>query len=1092
MRRALCAHELSNPSFLASIIALSQLNKLKNPAQSFSKLTVITKIVLNIFKMSHHVVNRHHSREDSGDNRGVRQIHLAFRQAVQTVIDEWTETGWRAIPLSVVTGNDRGRALRDPEPYVSEVITLTTDNAERVLRSLVGQREPANVRLLAMTGMGKSTLVPSLLSRLAGPGVYVIEPAMHLATQAHAYVLQKYSADAQLLTATTRVGSGGGITFTTAAIMLSMMLMDRRFCTTAIKVMYLDECHEATAEYYCLRVLMAENLRHVHRFYASATHGDSDLEKNHRLHAIEYMHFPYVPASSWISAADQSAPWFPSNIKKRTLVFLPEISEALTLKPWYERAAVPTEILSRQSDVTEYRRIYQFLHNRGSNRCVVLTDDVAETGLTMPIDVVIDLMRKKCSYYNPSLRRYEFRYRPTTRAETLQRAGRLGRLKSGRYYYCTRATDTHPLLFDNERHRAYLWLRVFGLHPLARFDDIIADFGLLTIIGAAQILNCRLPPMITRFYLDDQGCFYNNLESAIRFYMRNSDDVRYGAHRCDPRTSVNWNTTQFSHEALDDGRPVSVKIPSGEGCISSNQQVHLSYAAEHGFSEVAEDLYDDNLSPPYLPPVRSADTFVPSDSGPISPPATDAVATAVTDDNNEESLSTVSPLASSTFERASVAPSRVTTLPAYRSEATQPPSYHTNIENDPHAHVLHSLGRHSSVVSSGFSACYADDQRIPPEVVPRRRTTLSAVEPTRIIGSRTADYRQYLSLAYRDLSKLPPNAMIFPSDTGNTDYDFLSLSKSQKKDINRLLVGGFPLAKLSSEARAQLFVAFCCYWNFVVKQKIQYCTQLSIAENESQVSFIRGILPRILTLPALRSKKAYYCARFQSLIQVYTVFRLYGYSVKVHPDTFHTGPLPIVNRPYLHSDCSGRICGRHDYFTFSKVSRDPGGLRHIGYAITNGNIVICPAHMIRLNSMHFLFDGHNRRYEFSRFVLYNSFDVAIGRVVTPFPSPRICYHWAMPLAQPRHRMRVTVPVIDSYVTLDDLERNTYLAALPTQPGYSGLPVLSRNYEIVGFLAGGVPHRRNLAVVRPFAFLLSHYNIDVKEDDRFPLYYESKV
>jgi len=291
------------------------------------------------------------------------------------------------------------------------------------------------------------------------------------------------------------------------------------------------------------------------------------------------------------------------------------------------------------------------------------------------------------------------------------------------------------------------------------------------------------------------------------------------------------------------------------------------------------------------------------------------------------------------------------------------------------------------------------------------------------------------------------------------------------------LSGRFRLVKLSDAALNELHVAFCCYWNYCVRQRVQYSLEVTIAEDSSRVSGVTWLAKKLFVLPNLRSRREFFVARLASLVTYHNAFNLYGFKVRVHPDTFHTGIGTLAARSFVHEDCSGSICGDDRVLGFGRITTDRSGLNHIGYGLCSRTAVIAPAHIFAANRPSYYFvDGNSCITEIVSRACFPDMDIAVYRYTRARLSSTYCYRWAMPVGRAKKRQKVACPGQTGFSTMDFLGGNAYMLTFTSIAGYSGLPIVDNHNKIVGFLSGCFPQKPGTACVRTLLpFLDSSFN-----------------
>jgi len=235
---------------------------------------------------------------------------------------------------------------------------------------------------------------------------------------------------------------------------------------------------------------------------------------------------------------------------------------------------------------------------------VVLIHTVFETGISLPVDNVIDTAEKMVVRYDNAKSIFVPYTRTASVGECLQRRGRVGRNHLGRYY--RRKVDLYPVpeLLTEERSLAYLWLKLCGYTAFGKeFDDVAQSLEPLTIRSVVNLLNNRLDPLLIRLYMDAQGRYYKDIYPAMRCYMNRSEPADVSLQNL---ASQNFYSSWFkiaSPHNLSEFR--TYRSPLNVGSYYLIEILHFAYSmhcARVSVSIATDTLAEAFIQPSYISP----------------------------------------------------------------------------------------------------------------------------------------------------------------------------------------------------------------------------------------------------------------------------------------------------------------------------------------------------------------------------------------------------------------------------------------------------------------------------------------------------------
>jgi len=446
-----------------------------------------------------------------------------------------------------------------PRPLVNDMITLNRENYGEVIDKYL-QSKLRICQWLAKTGAGKSTVFPVTLHLKSKRSVLVIEPTLTLAANAYAFMARSVPQSVGLLDTTGFTGSDAGVIYTTAVCAISTHI-NRPDLFERFGFIYLDESHYMSGEYYLLRVVLFDWRGTNRIILASATHGGTSEQTTGLGPTIMFTKIRKITVASLTDGSTkEDDQWHFKRISNRWLIFINTVEDCEAVAKYYYDNGVRSGVLHEETTSKEYNDLYHTLNDFGGKPFVVACTAVAETGVTLPVDSVLNLRAIRYMTYNPEKDNFEWTYRRTTEFENQQRAGRVGRLKNGIVYDITVPETKFIDLDDSQKPFAYVLLRLLNYKPLR---DVFAEQWKMlepcTKLGFAQLANCKLHPYMARRYMSDDGRFFRNFKSAIPQLMVNGRRAIFSDKSAD--MSAYKYQEGYVHPDLNNGRSLNLRMP---------------------------------------------------------------------------------------------------------------------------------------------------------------------------------------------------------------------------------------------------------------------------------------------------------------------------------------------------------------------------------------------------------------------------------------------------------------------------------------------------------------------------------------------------
>jgi hypothetical protein len=351
-----------------------------------------------------------------------------------------------------------------------------------------------------------------------------------------------------------------------------------------VQALVIDEYHVSSAAYYALRVFALEFLRRIPVFFMTATSEEGFGLDGDREFTIGHNVTEEIPLAAWPTALGDSHPWLPRRIRGRTMIFCADLAELNLLHDWYRDNGVNVLTLHSRNYHIMFEKVRTKLKSSVGRAVVILVDDIMETGVTVPVDVVIDSGYKAVPSLSLSQRELLWKKRRVTKFESYQRAGRVGRLVDGSYYVAVHDFSPVEELETHQEFHAYLWLIVLGFEPIKSiFDRVAQVLQPVTRYGAALMLNCYLHPAITRCYMDDESSYYANAVGVMSLYsFQSSSGISSSAFfSMDADRGDDWFDISVPDRLSSSSAIIQLRVPFRPTSYCVGALEHIAYEMRH-------------------------------------------------------------------------------------------------------------------------------------------------------------------------------------------------------------------------------------------------------------------------------------------------------------------------------------------------------------------------------------------------------------------------------------------------------------------------------------------------------------------------------
>ena len=404
----------------------------------------------------------------------------------------------------------------------------TTDYVDEIRTELYNNKKGMTL-IRAVTGFGKSTRFPRTMFELRPNDlILVVEPNDIIARSTYEFVSIGNKFVYYMDPRYKGQLPDRGIMYASATSLLCYIVRNGTIDSYNI-VLQIDESHTATEEYLTLYMLVAHGVLRVNKtLLTSATHkGNLNNEERadcfhiyDRPHTVEYdYNSESLEEFIRMQILDPKGIMCTNNLAPRTMIFLPDEDLCKYARRLYEEEAVKCKCITRYSSYEDLLDAKRFLGNSQTEaRRVLLTTSILETGITLPVDAVIDLSLDCETIFLSTANTFVKNYRGISEGEAFQRRGRCGRICVGTYHYIENWRHGVDEIEKAGLMSIMLWFSLFGFNmPKSQTpDEVIEILGPLRPRKAALMLASGFHPMYLLPYFDVDGFLYSNCLNTFK------------------------------------------------------------------------------------------------------------------------------------------------------------------------------------------------------------------------------------------------------------------------------------------------------------------------------------------------------------------------------------------------------------------------------------------------------------------------------------------------------------------------------------------------------------------------------------------------
>jgi len=403
---------------------------------------------------------------------------------------------------------------KQPAAAINDRVMISANNMVDSVNAAL-QGSAAIKHAVAATGTGKSTEIPFVVAESKKCRVLLIEPDINLATSLYSYLKTKNRSVAFDKISSTEVVRTGLVVISVASTVLTRLMTDKT-AYDDFSVVLLDESHSTLATYTALKSYFYNFGANWRILYMTATiNGESlNYDKKHNL-AISSLQIKDIKD---IAKYDDRSKLHPANIRNRNLFFVETQDVMDMVYKYYDDMGVDVYTVSRNDSYQHLLEIRQTLNVMANKNVIVFSDESLEYGVTLAVETVIDTGKREILLYDASNRSFAYQLRNIDVNESLQRAGRAGRMADGSYKLFNVDVIKKPVNDELMKYYSYLWLYAFNIKPNGEiYKEIAKVFSYMSREKARQMLHINLhPAMVNNYFIGD--AIYRNVAGALKDY----------------------------------------------------------------------------------------------------------------------------------------------------------------------------------------------------------------------------------------------------------------------------------------------------------------------------------------------------------------------------------------------------------------------------------------------------------------------------------------------------------------------------------------------------------------------------------------------
>lgn len=388
---------------------------------------------------------------------------------------------------------------------------LTKGNIHKV-SELTKECQPGSVHIItAATGTGKSTAIPYFLSQETQGNVYVVIPTVAATRSSSQVITARFGVRPHVQAESVYEKGDCNIWVVTSKTFVWKMVNAPQFLDNASAVIF-DEMHVASAENHLFRELSPRLANRMKVMWCSATFAQSFTLPGDLSHTVVERIDPTVTLKNIFTANCKVRGVTPSTIRGRYLVFCASRRDTEIGLRKFARSGLPVFAVHSGNFKDVQQRIKDALEDRTKTTVIVFSTPVTETGVTWPLNYVVDLREQIVPKMNYDPNSLSTKRVPVTEGMAVQRKGRVGRLMRGIYIAPPVTYTPVTSISESDVSLASVYSRLFGVSAPVKREFQFLDDQLLTDAFLANVAGSRLDPIAIAGMTTPEGRFFKSFD----------------------------------------------------------------------------------------------------------------------------------------------------------------------------------------------------------------------------------------------------------------------------------------------------------------------------------------------------------------------------------------------------------------------------------------------------------------------------------------------------------------------------------------------------------------------------------------------------
>jgi hypothetical protein len=370
----------------------------------------------------------------------------------------------------------------------------------------------AHVHIItAATGTGKSTAIPYYVASTIRSDVYVVIPTIAACRSAAQVVSDRFGVQPHVKADSLYTAGNCNIWIVTAKTMVAKMV-HQPDATKKIGAFVFDEMHEPTAENDLFRKLSPMLAKYSKVLWCSATFSQSFTLPGDLMHPVVERIDRSVSLENIFTDKCKVAGATRSSVHGRYLVFCASVRDTERVVRKFKGSRIKVFSVHSGNFSTVMPVVEKELKDTSNTTVVVAATPCLETGVTVPLNYVIDLGEQivpKMTYDPNALSTQRV---PITKGSATQRKGRVGRLFRGIYIAPPIRYSSALAIQESGISLSYVYSRLFGVEGPSRNDFRFLTEQVFTDSFLKNVFSTRLDPIAVAGMTTPEGRIFKSFD----------------------------------------------------------------------------------------------------------------------------------------------------------------------------------------------------------------------------------------------------------------------------------------------------------------------------------------------------------------------------------------------------------------------------------------------------------------------------------------------------------------------------------------------------------------------------------------------------